>query len=91
MHDCWNNSLTFCALQNVCKRYLQKHAFGYNGSADSLITGKCRRGAECDDEEEGGDKQEEEGGKSAPGKTGQQEKLEDLDAHLMLWRVPAQL
>ena len=36
----------------VCKKYLQKHAFGYNGRADSLITGEHRWGVEGDEEEE---------------------------------------
>jgi len=40
---------------------LQKHAFGYNGRADSLITGEHRWRVEGDDEEEGGREEEQEG------------------------------
>ena len=53
----------------LSKNYLQKHAFGYNGSADSLVTGKGRRGVEGDDEEEeGGGEEEGEGNQPAPEK-----------------------
>ena len=46
---------------DFCKNYLQKHAFGYNGRADSLITGEHSWGVEGDDDEEGGREQEQEG------------------------------
>ena len=93
MHDWWSMGVSLILLF-ICKNYLQKHAFGYDGSTDSLITGKCRRGAEGDDDEEGGGEQEEQGGsQAAPGKAKScQEIIGGIDlAHLMLWRVPAQL